>query len=161
MNALAAAVAAPAADPGLTAYLPIALMLGLAMVFSIASLSISRLLRPHKPTPAKLAAYECGIVPERMPAGTRFPVRFYLVAMMFIIFDIETIFMIPWAVTFRQFGLFGLVEMLIFIAMVLVAYVYLWRKGGLDWEEVSLAARERTNRVRDEARSRREVTRAS
>jgi NADH-quinone oxidoreductase subunit A len=80
-----------------------------------------------------LAPYECGIVPERVPKGERFPVKFYLVAMLFIVFDIETIFLFPWAVEFRRLGLFGLVEMVVFIALVLVAYVYVWQTGGLDW----------------------------
>lgn len=142
-------------------YLPIMFMLGLAIVFAVASLGMSALLRPHKPNRAKNAPYECGIVPEHLPKGTRFPVRFYLVAMLFIIFDIETIFMIPWAVTFTQLGLFGFLEMLLFIGLVLVAYVYLWKRGGLDWEEVSLATHPRTDRARDEAVIRREVTRAS
>jgi NADH:ubiquinone oxidoreductase subunit 3 (subunit A) len=73
----------------------------------------------------------------RLPGGERFSVKFYVVAMLFIIFDIETIFLFPWAVTFRQLGLFGLVEMAVFIALVFVAYVYIWKKGGLDWSSVS------------------------
>jgi NADH-quinone oxidoreductase subunit A len=68
-----------------------------------------------------------------MPKGERFPVKFYLVAMLFIVFDIETIFLFPWAVEFRALGLFGLVEMVVFVALLLVAYVYVWRTGGLDW----------------------------
>jgi NADH-quinone oxidoreductase subunit A len=82
-----------------------------------------------------------------MPATERFPVKFYLVAMLFIIFDIETIFLFPWAVSFRQLGLFGLVEMAVFIALVFVAYVYVWRKGGLDWG--TPARRPATTPVRD------------
>ena len=81
----------------------------------------------------KLSAYECGNDPVRLPRGERFSVKFYVVAMLFIIFDIETIFLFPWAVPFRQLGLFGLVEMAVFIGLVFVAYVYVWRKGGLDW----------------------------
>ena len=69
----------------------------------------------------------------RLPGGERFSVKFYVVAMLFIIFDIETIFLFPWAVTFRQLGLFGLIEMAVFIGLVFVAYVYIWKKGGLDW----------------------------
>jgi NADH-quinone oxidoreductase subunit A len=89
---------------------------------------------PRRPTPAKLAPYECGIVPEQVPRD-RFPVKFYVVAMLFIVFDIETIFLFPWAVTFRQLGLFGLVEMAIFIGLVFVAYLYVWQRGGLEWTE--------------------------
>ena len=119
----------------LSEYLPIVVLAALAVVFAAGSLAASALLRPHRPTPAKLAPYECGIEPERLPAGERFPVKFYVVAMWFIIFDIETIFLFPWAVGFRQLGLFGLVEMAVFIGLVFVAYVYVWKSGGLDWRE--------------------------
>ena len=119
----------------LSEYLPIVVLAALAVVFAAGSLAASALLRPHRPTPAKLAPYECGIEPERLPAGERFPVKFYVVAMLFIIFDIETIFLFPWAVGFRQLGLFGLVEMAVFIGLVFVAYVYVWKSGGLDWRE--------------------------
>ena len=118
----------------LSDYLPIVVLAVLALLFAVVSLWASALLRPNRPTPAKLSPYECGIEPERVPKGERFSVKFYIVAMLFIIFDIETIFLFPWAVGFRQLGLFGLVEMAIFIGLVFVAYVYVWRKGGLDWE---------------------------
>ncbi len=85
----------------------------------------------------KLSAYECGNDPVRLPGGERFSVKFYVVAMLFIIFDIETIFLFPWAVAFRDLGLFGLGEMAVFIGLVFVAYVYVWRKGGLDWSVVT------------------------
>ncbi len=114
-------------------YLPIVILAGLATAFAVASLAVSALVRPKRPTPAKVAPYECGIVPEVHPEE-RFPVKFYVVAMMFIIFDIEVIFLFPWAVSFRELGLFGLVEMLIFIALVFGAYVYVWQRGGLEWE---------------------------
>jgi NADH-quinone oxidoreductase subunit A len=116
-------------------YLPIVILAALAVVFAVASLFVSRLFRPNHPNPVKLSAYECGNEPVRLPRGELFSVKFYVVAMLFIIFDIETIFLFPWAVTFRQLGLFGLVEMAIFIALVFVAYVYVWKKGGLDWAE--------------------------
>src|SRR3990170_2486309 len=118
----------------LSQYLPIVLLAALAFLFAVLSLAASSVLRPNRPTPAKLAPYECGIEPERLPKGERFSVKFYVVAMLFIIFDVETIFLFPWAVGFRQLGLFGLVEMAVFIALVFVAYVYVWRKGGLDWQ---------------------------
>ncbi len=118
----------------LSDYLPIVILAGLALVFAVVSLGASSLLRPRRPTPAKLAPYECGIEPERLPRGERFSVKFYVVAMLFIIFDIETIFLFPWAVGFRRLGLFGLVEMAVFIGLVFVAYVYVWRSGGLDWD---------------------------
>lgn len=117
----------------LSEYLPIALMGILALLFAVASLVLSALLRPNRPRPAKLAPYECGIEPVRLPKGERFGVRFYVVAMIFIIFDIETIFLFPWAVEFRRLGVFGLIEMAVFIGLVFVAYAYVWRTGGLDW----------------------------
>ena len=117
----------------LSDYLPILLMGVLAIVFAVASLAASALLRPRRPNRPKLSAYESGNEAVRLPGGERFSVKFYVVAMLFIIFDIETIFLFPWAVTFRQLGLFGLVEMAVFIGLVFVAYVYVWKKGGLDW----------------------------
>ena len=117
----------------LTEYLPILVLLVLGVLFALASLGVSAALRPRRPTPAKLGPYESGIVPESLPRE-RFPVKFYVVAMLFIVFDIETIFLFPWAVTFRQLGLFGLVEMAIFIGLVFVAYVYVWKRGGLEWD---------------------------
>jgi NADH-quinone oxidoreductase subunit A len=125
----------------LTDYLPIVVLAALALVFAVASLAVSSLFRPNRPNPVKLSPYECGNDPVRLPRGERFSVKFYIVAMLFIIFDIETIFLFPWAVTFRQLGLFGLGEMAVFIALVFVAYVYLWRKGGFDWAGVSPTAR--------------------
>jgi NADH-quinone oxidoreductase subunit A len=116
-------------------YLPIVILAALSLAFAVLSLVASSLLRPSRPTPAKLAPYECGIEPERLPKGERFTVKFYVVAMLFIIFDVETIFLFPWAVGFRQLGLFGLVEMAVFIGLVFVAYVYVWKSGGLDWAE--------------------------
>jgi len=118
----------------LSEYLPIVVLAALSLLFAVGSLAASALLRPDRPTPAKLSPYECGIEPERVPKGERFSVKFYVVAMLFIIFDIETIFLFPWAVGFRELGLFGLVEMTIFIGLVFVAYVYVWRTGGLDWQ---------------------------
>jgi NADH-quinone oxidoreductase subunit A len=117
----------------LSSYLPVLLLAGLVAAFAVFSLGASSLLRPKRPTPLKLSPYECGIEPERIPKTERFPVKFYLVAMLFIVFDIETIFLFPWAVSFRRLGLFGLVEMVVFIGLVFVAYVYVWKKGGLDW----------------------------
>jgi NADH-quinone oxidoreductase subunit A len=118
-------------------YLPIVVLAALALLFALASLAVSRLVRPNNPNPVKLSPYECGNEPVRLPHGERFSVKFYVVAMLFIIFDVETIFLFPWAVSFRQLGLFGLAEMAVFIALVFVAYVYVWKKGGLDWEERS------------------------
>ena len=113
-------------------YLPILAMFILAGIFAGVSFFASRLLAPHRPTPAKEAPYECGIIPEREPAE-RFPVRFYLVAMIFIIFDIEIIFVYPWAVIFRQLRAFGLIEMILFSVAVFVSFAYLISRGALDW----------------------------
>ena len=115
-------------------YLPVLLLSVLVIGFGVLSLMASSVLRPKRPTPAKLAPYECGITPERLPKSERFPVKFYVVAMLFIIFDIEAIFLYPWAVAFRQLGVFALVEMMIFIGLLFVAYVYVWQKGGLEWD---------------------------
>jgi NADH-quinone oxidoreductase subunit A len=134
----------------LTDYLPIVVMGVLAVVFAVASMAASRLVRPHRPNPVKLSAYECGNDPVRLPGGEKFSVKFYVVAMLFIIFDIETIFLFPWAVTFRQLGIFGLIEMGVFIALVFVAYVYIWRKGGLDWSEDIITPVESLRTVRTE-----------
>jgi NADH-quinone oxidoreductase subunit A len=116
-------------------YLPIVVLGVLAIAFAVVSRGVSRLVRPNRPNPVKLSPYECGNDPIRLPRGERFSVKFYIVAMLFIIFDIETIFLYPWAVTFRQLGVFGLVEMALFIGLVCIAYAYVWRKGGLEWEE--------------------------
>ena len=116
-------------------YLPLLVMLILAILFAGLSIVASKLLGPKKPTLAKSAPYECGIVPDREPAE-RFPVRFYLVAMIFIVFDIEIIFIYPWAVIYRQLGAFGLWEMLIFAVAVFVSFVYLIGNGALNWSPV-------------------------
>jgi NADH-quinone oxidoreductase subunit A len=137
-------------------YLPIVLLLAIATLFVAFSLAASTLIAPKRPTPAKLTAYECGIEPIRLPRNERYAVKFYVIAMLFIIFDIETIFLFPWAVAFRQLGLFGLIEMGVFILLVFVAYAYVWRSGGLDWEgsergirPAILAAREAAARRAD------------
>jgi NADH-quinone oxidoreductase subunit A len=114
-------------------YLPLFAMLVLATLFAGASFLASSILAPKHPTAAKSAPYECGIVPTREPAE-RFPVRFYLVAMIFIIFDIEIIFLYPWAVIYqRDLHTFGLVEMIVFAVTVFVSFVYLISNGALDW----------------------------
>ena len=114
-------------------YLPLAILVALSVIVSIIVIFASRVLGPHRPTPKKTAPYESGMAPIG-PAVRRLPVRFYLVAVVFILFDIEVIFILPWAVIFRKLGLFGLIEMGIFVTILLVGYVYLWRKGALEWE---------------------------
>jgi NADH-quinone oxidoreductase subunit A len=114
-------------------YLPIFVLFVLGMLFAGLSFVASSLLAPRKqPTAAKIAPYECGIVPDREPAQ-RFPVRFYLVAMIFIIFDIEIVFLYPWAVIFRELGVFGLVEILVFAVIVFASFLYLVSNGALNW----------------------------
>ena len=120
-------------DPAVDQYLPIFLLLVLGVLFAGLSLVASKLLGPRqRPTASKIAPYECGIVPDKEPP-TRFPVRFYLVAMIFIIFDIEIVFLYPWAVVFRQLRVFGLVEVVVFAAVVFVAFLYLVSNGALTW----------------------------
>jgi NADH-quinone oxidoreductase subunit A len=121
------------------AYLPILVMLVLASVFALASFAASTFLAPRRPTAAKLAPYECGIVPEHEPTS-RFPVKFYLVAMVFIVFDIELVFLYPWAVIFRRLEIFGLVEMGLFLLAILVAFAYVLASGALDWGPVRKAS---------------------
>jgi NADH-quinone oxidoreductase subunit A len=113
-------------------YLPILALLVLAVVFGAMSRVASRLLAPSLPTAPKLAPYECGIVSAVEPPE-RFPVRFYLVAMIFIVFDIETIFLFPWSVVFRELGAFGLVAMGVFALAVFESFLYLIGNGALDW----------------------------
>ena len=113
-------------------YLPIAIMLGLAAIFVAVSLVVSRFFSPDRPTPEKLDPYECGIVPEVEPAQ-RFPVRFYLVAMLFVVFDVEIIFLFAWASIWTDLGWWGVAAILIFTAFVLETLAYVWKRGALDW----------------------------
>ena len=122
-------------------YLPIVMMAVLAIVFAAISLLMSRLLAPRRKTSAKYAPYESGILPAR-DVPHRFPVTFYLVAMIFIIFDIEIIFLYPWAVIYRDLGAFGLWEILVFAGAVFVSFVFLISKGALDWGPLQRARRQ-------------------
>jgi NADH-quinone oxidoreductase subunit A len=117
-------------------YVPILVLGALAGGFAVFSVVAGALAGPKRYNRAKLDAYECGIEPTPQPVGGgRFPVKYFLTAMMFILFDIEIIFLYPWAVAFDSFnGLFALVEMVLFILTVFVAYAYVWRRGGLDWD---------------------------
>ncbi|GAA3963902.1 NADH-quinone oxidoreductase subunit A [Actinomadura viridis] len=116
-------------------YVPIIVLGVLAFGFAAFSVLMAAVTGPKRWNRAKLDAYECGIEPTPQPVGGgRFPVKYYLTAMLFIVFDIEIIFLYPWAVAFDRLGLFGLVEMVLFILTVLVAYAYIWRRGGLEWD---------------------------
>ena len=116
-------------------YVPLLLMFALALGFAVFSVSIAPLVGPRRYNKAKLDAYECGIEPSPEPVtgGGRMPVAYYLTAMLFILFDIEMVFLYPFAVSVDSLGLFGLVEIVLFIATVGFAYAYVWRRGGLDW----------------------------
>ena len=116
-------------------YLPLFVMLVLGVAFAGISLVMSRLVSPKRPSAAKSAPYECGIVPRQDPPE-RFPVRFYLVAMIFVIVDIEIIFLYPYVVVHEELGLFGLVEMVVFAVAVFASFIYLIANGALDWGPV-------------------------
>ena len=116
----------------LTAYLPIAIMFLLAVAFGGVSMIASRLMVKQNPTPEKLEPYECGIVPLQEPLQ-RFPVKFYLVAMLFVIFDVEIIFLFAWASIWTSLGWYGVAAMLIFTFFVAETLMYIWKRGALDW----------------------------
>lgn len=118
----------------LSEYLPVLLLLIVAVGFAVASVGVSSLMGPRVPNPTKLAAYECGNVPLADVKGTRFSVKFYLVAMLFLIFDIEAVFLYPWAVVYRSLGWFGLAQMALFLGILGVAFVYEIGRGGLEWD---------------------------
>jgi len=117
----------------LDSYLPILVLILVAVGFAIGSVVMSGLIGQKKPSAVKLAPYECGMPPVGS-AHDRFSIKFYLIAMLFIVFDIEAVFLYPWAVLFKRLGLFGFVEMGVFILILLVGYVYVWKKGALEWE---------------------------
>jgi len=114
-------------------YIAIAMMIAVATLIAAIAIGLGELLGPKKTSKVKEEPYESGIVPMG-PGTRRMPVRFYLIAVLFILFDIEVIFFLPWAVVFRQLGVFGLLEMAVFIGILLIGYVYAWKKGALEWE---------------------------
>ena len=116
-------------------YTPILALALLATGFAVFSVTAAPFVGPRRYNRAKLDAYECGIEPTPQPVGGgRFPVKYYLTAMLFIVFDIEIVFLYPWAVDNDRLGVFGLVEMVVFIGTVFIAYAYVWRRGGLEWD---------------------------
>lgn len=116
-------------------YGPIVVLFAIALAFAIISVLGARLAGPRRFNKAKNSPYECGIeATPTPPGGNRFPVKFYLTAMLFIIFDIEIMFLLPWAVHFDYLGMFGLVSMSLFIGVLFIAYAYEWRRGGLEWD---------------------------
>ncbi|HET7173075.1 MAG TPA: NADH-quinone oxidoreductase subunit A [Nocardioidaceae bacterium] len=119
----------------MTAYIPILATGLLALLFTMFSIVVSFLVGPKRYNRAKLDSYECGIQPTPQPVGGgKFPVKYYITAMLFIVFDIEIVFLFPWAVYFDQMRLFGLIEMVLFIATLFAVYAYVWRRGGLEWD---------------------------
>jgi len=116
-------------------YAPVLALLILAAGFAVFSVIMSAVVGPKRYNRAKLDSYECGIEPTPQPiGGGRFPVKYYITAMLFIVFDIEIVFLYPWAVYFDSMKVFGLVEMVLFIVTVFVAYAYVWKRGGLEWD---------------------------
>ena len=114
-------------------YLPVLMFLGVAIAFAAGTVGLSTFIVPRRSNPTKDSAYECGVEPVG-DARRRFHIKFYLVAVLFILFDIESVFLYPWAVAFRQLGLYGLIEMLLFIFILFVGYVYLLQKRALEWD---------------------------
>ncbi|KRA27223.1 MULTISPECIES: NADH-quinone oxidoreductase subunit A [unclassified Nocardioides] len=115
-------------------YTPVLVLAALAALFAVGSVAMSTMIGPRRYNRAKLDSYECGIEPTPQALSGRFPVKYYITAMLFIVFDIEIIFLYPWALYLDAMAWFGLVEMVLFIATVFVAYAYVWRRGGLDWD---------------------------
>jgi len=113
-------------------YVPIFLFIALVGVLLPVTLLAAKLVRPDNPGKTKLMPYECGIDPVDSARG-RYTVRFYIVAILFVVFDVETIFLFPWAVRFKAFGVFGLIEVLIFLLILVVGYIWIWKKGALEW----------------------------
>ena len=114
-------------------YAPVLIFAGIAIAFPVVTLWIGKLIRPtSQDEGAKLRPYECGVEPESDSRG-RYTVRYYIVAILFVIFDVEAIFLFPWAVQFRVLGLFGLVEMFIFLGILILGYIWIWKRRALDW----------------------------
>ena len=113
-------------------YVPIFIFIVIVATLLPVTLLLAKLVRPDNPTKAKLMPYECGIDPVDNARG-RYTVRYYIIAILFVVFDVETIFLFPWAVKFKAFGIFGLLEMLVFLAILIVGYIWVWKKGALEW----------------------------
>ena len=114
-------------------YLPLFILIILSTLVGLLVLFLGRYFGPHRPTDKKGQPYESGMIPYG-PGRRQMPVRYYLVAVLFILFDVEVIFFLPWAVAFRQLGLFGLIEMFLFVAILMIGFIYIWKKGALEWE---------------------------
>lgn len=114
-------------------YLPLAILIVVSTAIGIIAIGIGMLFGPRRPTKAKAQAYESGMTPYG-PGTRRMNVRYYLVAVLFILFDVEIIFFLPWAIVYKELGLFGLIEMIMFTLIVLIGFIYAWAKGALEWE---------------------------
>ena len=117
-----------------TEFLPVLFMVTGVVLVAMATLFVSSLLRPSNPYPAKNMPYECGVDPAGEAAGGRFRVQFFILAILLVVFDVEAMFLFPWAVVLKEIGLVGYVEMFVFIALLLVGFIYAWLKGALEWE---------------------------
>jgi len=113
-------------------YIPAFIFVLVALAIPVVTLVIARLVRPQNPFKDKLSPYECGIDPEGTARG-RYTVRFYIVAILFVVFDVETIFLFPWAVQFKALKMFGFIEMMVFLAILVVGFIWIWKKGALEW----------------------------
>ena len=113
-------------------YIPILMFILVAAAFPLATLVLASLVRPNNPDPVKSAAYECGVEAAGEARG-RYSVAYYVIAVLFVVFDVEVIFLFPWAVRFEALGVFGLIEMVIFIGILVLGYLYAWKKGALEW----------------------------
>jgi NADH-quinone oxidoreductase subunit A len=113
-------------------FVPVFIFLLVVAAFGVGTLLIAALIRPNRPDPEKLSPYECGI-PPLVKAGEHFSIRFYIIAILFLLFDVEGVFLFPWAVAFERIGLYGFVSMMLFILILLVGYIYAWKKGALEW----------------------------
>jgi NADH-quinone oxidoreductase subunit A len=113
-------------------YLPVFLFVGFAFLIPVVTLGVARLVRPQTGGAGKLSSYECGVDPEG-DARERYAIRYYLVAILFVIFDVETIFLFPWAIIYDQLLLFGLIEMFVFLGILIVGYVWIIKKGAIEW----------------------------
>jgi NADH-quinone oxidoreductase subunit A len=114
-------------------YLPILVFALLAAALPLATIFAAKAIQSRKPNPAKLEPYECGIEPTTTAHDTRFSVRYFLIAVLFVVFDVETIFLFPWAIMYNRLGLFGLIEMVVFLVILVIGYFYVWRRKALDW----------------------------
>jgi len=113
-------------------YIPAFIFIVVALAIPVVTLGIAKLVRPANPFKTKLMPYECGVDPEGSARG-RYTVRFYIVAILFVVFDVETIFLFPWAVQYKALKMFGFIEMLVFLVILIVGYIWIWKKGALEW----------------------------